>query len=270
MNGKTRFSATRRTATGLVALAAAGMLATACGSSASTGTSSTAATTTTAAGATGSTSTTAGSTGATGATGATGNSTTTSTTSAGGLGSAFLGKFQSGEHLTFTATYTITSSSGTDKLTSLTIAQQSPNQLFKAVTTTGTFEFLTIGTKSYLCSQTAGKWICLNGGKSLPEADLFAVYEPGTYLPLVQAAAKDGAHASYSTKTVNGFPLQCVTVTGATGQKGTGTFCVTSQGVLGYVSYSGTGSGSGSFSITNFSGSVPGSDFTLPAKPTAT
>ena len=120
MNGKTRFSATRRTATGLVALAAAGMLATACGSSASTGTSSTAATTTTAAGATGSTSTTAGSTGATGATGATGNSTTTSTTSAGGLGSAFLGKFQSGEHLTFTATYTITSSSGTDKLTSLT------------------------------------------------------------------------------------------------------------------------------------------------------
>ena len=138
------------------------------------------------------------------------------------------------------------------------------------MTSTGTFEFLTIGTKSYLCSQTAGKWICLNGGKSLPEADLFAVYEPGTYLPLVQAAAKDGAHASYSTKTVNGFPLQCVTVTGATGQQGTGTFCVTSQGVLGYVSYSGTASGSGSFSITNFSGSVPGSDFTLPAKPTAT
>jgi len=237
------------------------MLATACGSSASSGTSSTAAPPTTAAGSTGSTSTTAGATGA---------STTTSTTSAGALGSAFLGKFQSGEHLTFTATYKITSSNGTDKLTSLTIAQQSPNQLFRAVTSTGTFEFLTIGTKSYLCSQTAGKWICLNGGKSLPEADLFAVYEPGTYLPLVQAAAKDGAHATYSTKTVNGFPLQCVTVTGATGQKGTGTFCVTSQGVLGYVSYSGAASGSGSFSITNFSGSVPGSDFTLPAKPTAT
>ncbi len=264
MNRKTIFSGTRRTATGLVALAAAGMRATACSSSASSGTSSTAAPTTTAAGSTGSTSTTSG------ATGATGSSTTTTTTSAGGLGSAFLGKFQSGEHLTFTATYKITSSKGTDKLTSLTIAQQSPNQLFRAVTSTGTFEFLTIGSKSYLCSQTAGKWICLNGGKSLPEADLFAVYEPGTYLPLVQAAAKDGAHATYSTMTVNGFPLQCVTVTGATGQKGTGTFCVTSQGVLGYVSYSGTGSGSGSFSITNFSGSVPGSDFTLPAKPTAT
>ena len=156
--------------------------------------------------ATGSTSTTAGSTGSTGATGApTARPRPRRRRAPWARRSSASSSPES--TLTFIATYKITSSSATDKLTSLTIAQQSPNQLFKAVTSTGTFEFLTIGTKSYLCSQTASKWICLNGGKSLPEADLFAVYEPGTYLPLVQAAAKDGAHASYSSKTVNGFPL---------------------------------------------------------------
>ena len=252
-------SGTRRAVTGLGALVAAGLLATACGSSASSGTSTTAAPGTTAAGSTGTTPTT---------TGASGSTTTTSGSS---LGASFLGKFQSGAHATFTATYKITSGSSASKLSSLTIAQQSPNSLFKGVSGGSTFEFLSIGTKSYLCSQTAGKWICLNGGKSNPEASLLTVYQPGAYLPYVQAAAKaHGATATYSTKSVNGFSLSCVSVTGAKGEQGTGTFCVTAQGVLGYVAWSGnTPANSGSFEITDYSTSVPGSDFTLPAKPTS-
>jgi len=229
------------------------MLAAACGSSSSSGT-----TTTAAPG--GSTSTTSA--------GGGGSSSTTTTTSSTGTGSAFLGKFQSGEHATFIATYKVTSSSNSSSsLEDLTIAQQAPNALFKGVSSAGTFELITRGTKSYLCSETNGTWLCFNGGKSNPEAALFAVYEPGTYFPEVQAAVKaEGGQASYSTKSVNGFELSCVSVSGATGEKGSGTYCVTAQGILGYVSYS-SGASKGGFEIESFSTSVPSSEFTLPATP---
>jgi hypothetical protein len=101
-------------------------------------------------------------------------------------------------------------------------------------------------------------------------ADLFALYQPNYYLPYFQAAAKAaGGQVSYSSKSVNGLSLSCVSVTGATNEKGTGTFCVTSQGVLGYVSWTGTtAADAGSFEITSFSTTVPAGEFTLPATPT--
>jgi hypothetical protein len=101
-------------------------------------------------------------------------------------------------------------------------------------------------------------------------ADLFALYQPNYYLPYFEAAAKaEGAQVSYSSKSVNGLSLSCVSVTGAKNETGTGTFCVTSQGVLGYVSWTGaTASQAGSFEITSFSTSVPAGEFTLPATPT--
>jgi hypothetical protein len=44
---------------------------------------------------------------------------------------------------------------------------------------------------------------------------------------------------------------------------------MTSQGVLGYVSWTGAkASESGNFEITSYSATVPASDFTLPATPT--
>ena len=249
----TMSSGTRRAVTGLGVLVLAGALASACGGSSSSGTTTTSPPTTSAGSST------------------TSPSTTATTAAGSGLsGTAFLGRYQSGQHATFIATYKITSSA-THKLTTLTIAQQSPNSVFSGVSGPDTFEFLTIGTKSYLCSHAVNKWICLNGGKSNPEAALFDLYQPGKYLPYVQAAVnKAGAHATYSTKTVNGFQLSCVSVTGAPHENGTGTFCVTSQGVLGYVSYTGTSpSQNGSFEITSYSTTVPASEFVLPAKPIA-
>lgn len=259
---KTTSLGARRTVTGFAALLAAGVLAAACSSSASPSTTSTAAPNTTA-GSTGTTATTSGS-----STTTTTSSTTTTTSTNSSLLTT-LGKFKSGEHATFAATYKVTTTGSADKLTGLTIAQQSPDSLFKVDSSTGTFELITIGAKTYLCALTAGKWTCLNGGKSDPEAALFDFYEPGTYLPEVEAAVKaQGAQATYSTKTVNGFPLSCISVTGAKGEKGTGTFCVTAEGALGYVSYA-SASGSGSFEITSFATSVPSADFTLPAKVTS-
>ncbi len=197
-------------------------------------------------------------------------STTTTTTSSGSSGSSLLSKFQSGEHATFIATYKITSGSS-KSLTSLTIAEQPPDSLFGGTTTSGTFKLITLGTKSYICAGGAGAGAtCFSEATEASLADLFALYQPNYYLPYFKAAAKaGGAQVSYSSKSVNGFSLSCVTVAGATNEKGTGTFCVTDQGVLGYVSWTGaTAASAGSFEITSYSTTVPSGEFTLPATPT--
>ena len=62
------------------------------------------------------------------------------------LASGLLSKFQSGEHTTFIATYEITSNA-TKGLSTLTIAQRSPDQLFGGTSSSGTFEFITLGTR---------------------------------------------------------------------------------------------------------------------------
>jgi hypothetical protein len=193
----------------------------------------------------------------------------TTTTSGSSLASSLLGKFQSGEHATFIASYRVTSGAS-NELTTLTIAQQSPDQVFEGSTKSGTFELLTLGTKSYICTKSSATSTCFGSGASNPEADLFALYEPSKYLPYFQAAASAaGGHTSVSTKSVNGYSLSCITISGATGENGTGTFCVTSQGVLGYVAWTGTkAADSGSFEITSYSSTVPASEFTLPATPT--
>ncbi|MGA3354730.1 MAG: hypothetical protein ABSD85_16345, partial [Acidimicrobiales bacterium] len=137
------------------------------------------------------------------------------------------------------ATYKITSSSSKE-LTTLTIAQRSPDQLFEGITTSGTFEFITLGTKSYECSKSAASSTCFSAGASTPQAELFALYEPKEYLPYFQAAVSaEGAHTSYSSMSVNGYSLSCLSVTGAPNETGTGKFCVTAQGVLGYVAWTG-------------------------------
>ena len=249
----------------LIAVVAAGCSSSSTGSNSTTTTSGAASSTTTAT--TAATTTTAASSSTTTTIAASSTTTTLSSSSFSGL----LSKFQSGEHATFVATYKITSGASKE-LTSLTLAQQSPDQLFKGSTSTGTFEFLTLGTKSYLCSQSASAAAtCFNSGASNPEAEMFSLYEPSKYLPYFEAAASAaGGHATASTKTVNGYPLSCVTVSGAANENGTGTFCVTGQGVLGYVAWTGTtAADSGSFEITSYSTTVPSGEFALPATPTS-
>ena len=243
---------------GVVAIVAAG-----CSNSSTSTTTTTAASQTTV--------TTAAPSSSTTATTAAPSSSTTTTLSTGLSGSNLLSKFKSGEHATFIATYKITSG-GSKSLTSLTIAEEPPDSLFGGTTASGSFKLITLGTKSYICSGGAGGTgaTCFSAGAEASLADVFALYEPNYYLPYFQAAAKAaGAQVSYSSKSVNGFSLSCVAVAGATNEKGTGTFCVTDQGVLGYVSWTGaTAASAGSFEITSFSTTVPSGEFTLPATPT--
>jgi hypothetical protein len=232
-------------------------------SSASTGSTTT---TTTAAPRASSTTSTSTAPTTTSSTTSTSTSSTTTIAASNAFASSLLNKFQSSERATFVATYKLTSA--THSLSSLTIAQQSPNELFEGTSSTGTFQLFSLGTKSYICSKSAATTSCFSTAAETSEAELFAAYEPGTYLPYFEAAASAaGAHTSTSSRTVNGFALSCVTVSGLKGETGTGTFCVTSQGVLGYVSWTGTSS-SGSFEIESYSTSVPAGEFTLPAKPT--
>lgn len=198
-------------------------------------------------------------------------SSTTTAPSTGLLGSSLLSKFKAGEHQTFIATYKIIS--GTSKsLTSLTIAEQSPDSLFAGTSSSGSFKLITLGTKSYICSGGSGGTAatCFSAGAEASLADVFAFYEPSYYLPYFQeAATAAGGHVSYSSKSISGFSLSCISVTGAKDENGTGTFCVTPEGVLGYVAWTGTtASSAGSFEITSFSTSVPSGEFTLPATPT--
>ncbi|GEM_PF-1035471 len=259
-----RNSKPSRIAAGFVLATVAAILAAGCSSS------STGSTTTTSASS--STTTTSAATSSTVTTTTVAPSSSTTTTSAGASGSGLLSKFQSGQQATFIATYKVTSGAS-KSLTSLTIAQQPPDSLFGGSSSSGTFELITLGKKSYICSgqTSAGSGgMCISEGATSSEADLFKIYEPNFYLPYFQAAAKaSGGQVSYSSKTVSGISLSCVSVSGEAGETGTGTFCVTDQGVLGYVAWTGaTASQNGSFEITSYSTSVPANEFTLPATPT--
>ena len=253
-----------RVAAGLALVTVAAIVAAGCSSSSTP-------TTTTTASASSTTSTTSTATSSTTTT-TTAAASSTTTTSAGASGSGLLSKFQAGQQATFIATYKVTSGTSTS-LTSLTIAQQGSDSLFGGTSSSGKFELVNLGKKSYICSgQTSSGTggMCLSEGAAASEADLFKMYEPGYYLPYFQAAAKaSGGQVSYSSKSVNGISLSCVSVTDPTGKTGTGTFCVTDQGVLGYVAWTGaTAADNGSFEITSYSTSVPASEFTLPATPT--
>jgi hypothetical protein len=269
-----RNSKPSRIAAGFVLATTAAILAAGCSSGTTNPTTSTSASSTTVTTPAASSSTTVTTSAASSSTTTTtvASSSTTTTTSAGASGSGLLSKFQSGEQATFVATYKVTSGAS-KSLTSLTIAQQPPDSLFGGTSSSGNFELITLGKKGYICSgQSSGGTggMCLSEGAAASEADLFKIYEPNFYLPYFQAAAKaSGGQVSYSSKTVNGISLSCISVTGAAGEKGTGTFCVTDQGVLGYVAWTGaTASDNGSFEITSYSTSVPANEFTLPATPT--
>jgi hypothetical protein len=75
------------------------------------------------------------------------------------------------------------------------------------------------------------------------------------------AAGFAGDTVTSSTKTVNGFALQCVNFQAA-GEQGRSTICTTAQGILGYVKVAGD---STSFQIKAYTASPPASLFELPA-----
>lgn len=163
---------------------------------------------------------------------------------------------QSASNLTYQATYTYTSGG---KSSTVTIAQSAPKYYLKF----GTSEFtLYTGKTIYGCTGS----VCVKYTTQTPlAASTLGIFNGKLFQQtvkedaLVQSVlAARGITVSFSSKTVANLPSDCVT---ASKSGRAWTWCVaTSNGVL--TSWS---SNHGSFTLTSFTTSPPGSDFALPA-----
>jgi hypothetical protein len=126
----------------------------------------------------------------------------------------------------------------------------------------------------YLCNQSgsAGAWSCqkLSKADAATQNKIFDIYTPSHWVSFLKGvslvAGLAGDKVSSSTKSLNGFTMNCVDLV-AKGVPGTSTICSTAQGILGYVSVA---SDSTSFEITEYSSSPSASLFQLPPGATVT
>jgi hypothetical protein len=124
----------------------------------------------------------------------------------------------------------------------------------------------------YSCSQASvgGHWTCAKLRKANASAQngLFDIYTPSHWVTFLHVfavgAGLAGDRVSTSTKTVNGFPMNCVDLFAkGSGTKGSGmsTICTTRQNILGYVKVAGQPT---VFEIKNYTSAPPASAFRLP------
>ena len=161
---------------------------------------------------------------------------------------------QAEQKLTFKVVYSI-STKGQPKQT-VTFEQKPPNAL---IATKGG-EFLQVGSKDYFCAN-AGKVICIaEKGTASPLAALTGFFSPAILAAQVKGlqaeAAAKGVSITTSSKTVGGQSSSCYTAS-RSGQSVT--YCVTSKGLLSYLSSATT-----VVQLTSYSLSPPPSDFQLP------
>jgi hypothetical protein len=201
----------------------------------------------------------------------TGTTTTTTTsaassatTNASGAAANALSKLEglsstikAAEKKPFKAVYTITSTNAATQ--TVTVEQSPPKSAFG----TKSGDVIDTGTASYYCTTTSTPPSCLSAGTTNPLAALVAVFSPETVLAgLREAETEADAHAagynvSFSSGSYAGESATCANLSGAGNAV---KYCVTSGGVLAYVSSNG-----GTFSLTSYSSSPPASDFALPA-----
>jgi hypothetical protein len=180
---------------------------------------------------------------------------------------AFTDSLKNSKAIPFQATYQTTGSSPT----TIVYSVQPPRNVAFSETASGSATSATnlIANSSgeYSCSQaTSGaQWSCQKLGKAsaIAQNQLFAIYTPehwATFLTVLSVGAGlAGDKVTTSSKTVNGFSMNCVDLF-AKGE-GTSTICTTSQGILGYVKVAAQ---STSFAITKYTATPPASAFRLP------
>ncbi len=169
---------------------------------------------------------------------------------------------EKGKNATFKATYSITSGG---KTSTLVVAQAPPKTYFSEDNTAA----ISDGTKTLVCttdtSADPGSQVsCVSMSGPNPLSGLADLVSPQTILPTIKgfadqvAARIAGISVDRSSKTIAGVPSTCVTVT-ASGQHST--YCASeAAGVLTEVS-----SNNESFTLTDFTTSVPDSLFQAPA-----
>ena len=188
---------------------------------------------------------------------------------------SFSQNLQSTKAVPFEATYTTT---GSSPATVVYAVDPSSGGLAFHETQTGStasnVQIIVNSSGEYLCNQSgpAGTWSCqkLSKDDAATQNKIFDIYTPSHWVSFLKSvslvAGLVGDKVTTSTKSLNGFDMNCVDVV-ARGASGTSTICSTSQGILGYVSVA---SDSTSFQITNYSSSPAPSLFQLPPGATVT
>jgi hypothetical protein len=187
-----------------------------------------------------------------------------------------------GKHLTYYVQYTTVSNG---QKSTVTIAQAPPKSYFGSANGA----VINNGKTTYYCSNAGDSGTSGNSGNSgnsgsgatttTAKASMTCVSSKlgGTaalaledlFSPAIALAAFNeaentrvaralGIHVSGSSATYGGQPSTCVTVTN---RSKSGKYCVTKQGILSYVSTT----GSGYFELTKYSSKPPASLFTLPS-----
>jgi hypothetical protein len=185
---------------------------------------------------------------------------------------AFTGKIQSGESVSFEATYTTTGSAPA----TIVYAVQPPKGLAFTDTPSNTgggsatsADIIVNSSGEYSCTPPSGStstWTCqkLGAVSAAEQNKVFDLYTPSHWVGFLRdfslAAGVAGDKVTSSTMSVNGFAMQCVDFN-APGVSGTSTICTTAQGILGYVKVA---SDSTSFEIKSYSASPAASLFQLP------
>jgi hypothetical protein len=184
---------------------------------------------------------------------------------------AFTESLKNNQAIPFQATYQTTGSAPT----TIVYSVQPPKNVAFSETASGSSATNLIANSAgeYSCSQASpgAQWSCEKLGKAsaIAQNQLFAIYTPqhwATFLTVLSVSAGlAGDKVTTSTKTVNGFSMNCVDLF-AKGE-GTSTICTTSQGILGYVKVAAQTT---SFEITKYTATPPASAFQLPPGATLT
>ena len=186
---------------------------------------------------------------------------TTTTIPASNAALILAGEFQAGEAATFTTSYLIIPP--TQQASTLTIAQEPPNAVYRYARGSSVTEYILVRSKTYLCKRVAS-WSCVRWTRASPMSLIARLFEVGTNLGYLQDSSPH--HATYSSLRVDGIALSCVTIHDEPPvPSATVMICLTAQGVLG--SFLATGLGVPSFQILSYRNSVPANVFVLPAPP---
>ncbi len=179
-------------------------------------------------------------------------------------------QLQSGQNATFVASYSITGSSFNGTGT-MTLAHSGTNSLVGFSTSSGKFEEMGSGSTAVFCEATGSTWQCFKGSNlaslEVSLTDMVKNYSSSAMITALKADTSLATDVSQSSQTIAGQPSTCVSFT-LTTTSGSATYCASSSGVMDeFEGHSATSSVK--VILSSFSSSVPSSEFTPPATPTA-
>ena len=186
---------------------------------------------------------------------------------------ALSGKIKSADGKPYEVTYVTTGSAPA----TIDYAAEPPGDFaFNTKTANGDLEVIAGPAGQFECNRAsaAGEWSCLKLDSSSTTTGnaAYLLYSGSFWVDFLKvysvAAALHGVSITSSTMTVNGFNLQCTdVVSGTKPNQSSSKWCVTTQGILGYVSVSSKGA---DFEIKSYTASPSASLFQVPAGATIT